>query len=735
VSITINGRVVDEDGNGVGGVTVEARGDWLLTSEVLFESTSLAQTGNFSLVLKGIIGEPTHPAICRVRAVDAAGRPISDDKEVSAAAGDQSIGEITVRKADREGMLVTQRTGDARMVSDGNALKILIDGEEAFGHTADEISTAQKSVDMTQLYFGVPDFKDDQTKEFPQLIWKFGSKIAPGVPLPAGAKREDNPVQPPRTGDLRPELLALDVAQQRQVRVRILLNKPTISWPEGVFYLTVVSSIGAGLGVGATLGMAAFLGIGAAVFVAAAAVALAVVAVRKIIGVLDSNSHAEELRTYFERALDKRGVARRLVTVRPFEQPAPDNGVLHCKMVIVDDARAVVLGSPYSQRYFDGLRHEIDDPRRGDTTSDIVHDVSVAVVGPAVRDLHETFRLYWNEDQSPGNMITSIPQNAGPTVQTTGEDGVAKVQITRTLSAGRFKSLGGTSEKGILESYLRAFSVAERLIFLETQYFTDAIITDALKRVLKSNPALELILFVNIKPDVLLYPGRQARLINQLREAAPDQVAAFTRWSYDHLHPKPWVAPVYLHSKIGVVDDTWATIGSANLDGLSLDKNLLLSPLVFGETTAAELNVSIISSTVGTNGMRPAERLRRRLWAEHFGVQTNGALDPTHNFLEQTPGTKWVPFLKGLAEKARAHVAAGTAAPLPGFALEYTSAASEHDTPRRHLAALGVPLGLPGAIVRPIGRTRAFDFFTGRWKDPNREDFVGAGDMTRTNSS
>jgi hypothetical protein len=132
--------------------------------------------------------------------------------------------------------------------------------------------------------------------------------------------------------------------------------------------------------------------------------------------------------------------------------------------------------------------------------------------------------------------------------------------------------------------------------------------------------------------------------------------------------------------------------------------------------------------------MPPAERLRRRLWAEHFGLLgPDGEPDPTHHFLDQTPGTKWVPFLKGLAEKARKHVAAGTASELPGFALEYTSAASEHDTPRRHLAALGVPLELPGAIVRPIGRTRAFDFFTGRWKEPNREDFVGAGDMTRTN--
>ena len=107
---------------------------------------------------------------------------------------------------------------------------------------------------------------------------------------------------------------------------------------------------------------------------------------------------------------------------------------------------------------------------------------------------------------------------------------------------------------------------------------------------------------LNIKPDVLLYPGRQARLVKQIRAAAPDQVGIFTRWSYDPAHPRPWVAPIYLHSKLAVIDDTWATIGSANLDGLSLDHNVVLSPLAFGETTAAELNVTILEGTPGASG-------------------------------------------------------------------------------------------------------------------------------------
>ena len=92
------------------------------------------------------------------------------------------------------------------------------------------------------------------------------------------------------------------------------------------------------------------------------------------------------------------------------------------------------------------------------------------------------------------------------------------------------------------------------------------------------------------------YPRRQAKS-NRLRyeKQDDDRVGVFTRWAYDESsRTRPWVAPVYIHAKGGVVDDSWATVGSANLDGLSLDHNLLLSPLAFGETTATELNINVI---------------------------------------------------------------------------------------------------------------------------------------------
>ena len=605
-------------------------------------------------------------------------------------------------------------------------MTLLIDGEEAFGRTAEDIEKAKSSIGIVQLFFGVPKFNADPIKEKPGLVFAFdpATPIKPEDPLPAGQE----PTGKPRPGDKRPERLLL-AAAARKVSVRVLLNEPVLGWPEGAFWMIALPTAAAGLGVGATGLLLMAMGVGFALLPVIAVTSILLFNIMGLLAAkaLNGASDVPELRKYVDKGLNGIAQPRGDINVRGFTQEVPDHGVLHTKLLVVDDARAVLLGSPFSQRYFDDQLHAIDNPKRGNTTADVTHDVSIAVVGPAVRHLHEVFRLYWNEGEPSAAQIPSIPDGQGPAPETSGGDGIAKLQVTRTLSATRFKSLNGRSEKGILESYLRAFNAAEKFIYLENQYFTDAIIAEALKAVLKAKPELELILVINIKPDVPLYPGRQARLIDQIRAAAPGQVGAFTRWSYAHDHPRPWVAPIYLHSKLGVVDDTWATIGTANLDGLSLDYNMLLSPLVFGETTAAETNISILSAGQGPTNVTPAELTRRRLWAEHLGILDGaGKPNPSDGFLSDTPMTKWVPLWQQEAKKALDHLKVGTREPLPGFVLEYPTDAGGVDTPRRHLEKLGVTLDLGAPVVRPIGVTRAFDFFSGRWKVPNREDFVGA---------
>ena len=172
------------------------------------------------------------------------------------------------------------------------------------------------------------------------------------------------------------------------------------------------------------------------------------------------------------------------------------------------------------------------------------------------------------------------------------------------------------------------------------------------------------------------------------------------------------------------MDDSWATIGSANLDGLSLDYNLLLSPLVFGETTACELNLNILPPTPGAV-TEFAQFMRRRLWSEHLGIPKTGPLNPNDPSLMHGPDHQWLKDLwRPAAANALKHVKEARREDLRGFVLEYPKEDGGClDTPRQHLAALGVELKPSKAVIRPITGTRKFIFSTGKWdKMHERED-------------
>ena len=122
---------------------------------------------------------------------------------------------------------------------------------------------------------------------------------------------------------------------------------------------------------------------------------------------------------------------------------------------------------------------------------------------------------------------------------------------------------------------------AEQFVYLETQYFTNDAIGRALVEAMKRKPGLEVIVVCNIRPDVPFYPFKQRRLITRIRKGigqtpgGPHRFGVFTRWSHQVFQPRPRMLPVYIHAKVGIVDESWATVGSANLDGLSLDSSLV----------------------------------------------------------------------------------------------------------------------------------------------------------------
>ena len=155
MTVTVTGRVVDEHGAALPNLTVEARGDWLLTTEQLARDET-NDTGRFTLKVPEIPGVAEAPSSFRIRVLDVTRRPLTKDRELAGTVPSHDLGDVTVQRADLDGLLVTNLTGTAKFVSDGNAVKLLVDGGEAFGRIADDIRAATRSVNITQLFFALP---------------------------------------------------------------------------------------------------------------------------------------------------------------------------------------------------------------------------------------------------------------------------------------------------------------------------------------------------------------------------------------------------------------------------------------------------------------------------------------------------------------------------------------------------------------------------------------------------
>ncbi len=253
--------------------------------------------------------------------------------------------------------------------------------------------------------------------------------------------------------------------------------------------------------------------------------------------------------------------------------------VLHSKAIIVDGDRAILMGSPLKQGYFNDERHAIRDARH---KGRLIHDVSLDIAGPAVARIDETFEAVWRSTGKSPEMITpvSIDERVG--------DNIASVQVLRTLPGGTFEGLPH-GETGILEAYERAIYNAERYIYIENQYLMSPEIIGALIGRMKDTPRnkLQIILVLNFKPDLPGYPDQQIDNVNLLKAVAEEhehQLGVFTMWTRNVIVDSDGneivdsdgkthfeIMPIYVHSKVAIIDDKWATVGSANLDGTSMN--------------------------------------------------------------------------------------------------------------------------------------------------------------------
>ena len=265
----------------------------------------------------------------------------------------------------------------------------------------------------------------------------------------------------------------------------------------------------------------------------------------------------------------------------------PREHPMHChheKLVLVDDELAFVGGIDLTELSGDRFDHRHHPHRR----SLGWHDASSRLRGPIVADVARHFSFRWQEVTGE-----SLPQPSE-----VPEVGDQTVQLVRTVPQGVYPSLP-KGDYRILEAYLRALRSAERLIYLENQFLWSPEVVEVLAAKLR-DPPNEDFRVVALLP---VHPNNGADVTRGMASelaAVDDGSGRFLACSIYARDESGQPTPVYVHAKVGIVDDRWLTLGSANLNERSLFND-------------SEVNVV-------TDDRRLARDTRVALWAEHLEV-------------------------------------------------------------------------------------------------------------------
>jgi cardiolipin synthase len=229
---------------------------------------------------------------------------------------------------------------------------------------------------------------------------------------------------------------------------------------------------------------------------------------------------------------------------------------LHRKIVVVDGRRAFVGGINFSADHL------------ADFGSQAKQDYSIEIEGPVVADIRRAARALI--DATPRRWGQSAPEQCQrPPDSTPTECGPARVAfITRD----------NTEHTDDIEYHYRvAIQAARRRIVIANAYFLPGYrLLKALRDA--SRRGVDVLLILQGHPDMPM-------------------VTAATRSLYRYLIPAGVRIVEYcrrpFHGKVALVDDDWTTVGSSNLDPLSLWMNLEANVLVHDAAFTAGLHTHL----------------------------------------------------------------------------------------------------------------------------------------------
>jgi phosphatidylserine/phosphatidylglycerophosphate/cardiolipin synthase-like enzyme len=257
----------------------------------------------------------------------------------------------------------------------------------------------------------------------------------------------------------------------------------------------------------------------------------------------------------------------------------------HQKIVVIDDALAFVGSADFAADRWDRQAHLDHDPLRsgpGGLEAGPRHEVMAVTDGQAAAALGDLFRERWR------NAIGAIDDGAAPQVDrwppnlaASFVDGVCAV--ARTAPAWRSR----TAVREIAEVTLEAIASAERLIYIENQYFTWPLAVEALAARLAEPEGPEVVLVCTEKS-----PSYFDRItMDRARSTALWRLKSSDVFGRFHALA-PFTAggrAIVAHAKVMAIDDRLLRISSANLNNRShgFDTECELALEVEGEADKA----------------------------------------------------------------------------------------------------------------------------------------------------
>lgn len=258
----------------------------------------------------------------------------------------------------------------------------------------------------------------------------------------------------------------------------------------------------------------------------------------------------------------------------------------------------------------------------GSTRGAPFHDVHCRIKGPAAHELLKIFRERWQDhpDRALRESECAVklrnrgldPARYCPLLglkeRRPAWEGDMYVQIGRTYGNGGGYRFAPNGEQTAYRMILKAIREARQFIYIEDQYLVSMEISSELEKALRNTPKLNLIILIphgsisNMAAfSCQVELGEQVHFRRQ-QFIAPLRAAGRVRVGVFFLSPAG-ARNTYVHSKMMVVDDEYAIIGSANLNRRSLTHD--------SESVAGICDPSPDSL---------AKRLRVDLWARHLGM-------------------------------------------------------------------------------------------------------------------